>query len=591
MTLRIFLLLCLFFTFYASLSATNPKVLIIGIDGCRQSALIAANTPNIDGLLTHAVYSYDALCEYPTWSGTGWSGMLTGTWHYKHGVTNNSFTNANFGQYPHFLQRVHDLAPALNTISIAHWSPINTQICTGATQEINVGTDLEVKNMAVNALANNNPDVLFAAFDDVDHAGHAYGFDASIPQYISSIELTDAYTGEILMALYDRPDYANEDWLIILTPDHGGNMAGHGTATLEERNVFGIYSNPNFPAVQLQKTNHSLPLNHSFVQYNGSSNYASVPNNAAFNFGASQDFTIECRVKTGTYTGDPAIVSNKDWDSGANKGFVIAANTGGKWKVNIGDGTNRADFEGGWINDNVWHHLTVTFDRNGELTAYENGERVGYANMSNIGNINNNLALAFGQDGTLVYNYFLNGKIAEVRIFNTLLSPQTIFDWSYQNLNAAHPDYAHLVGYWQGIEGTGNTLNDNNPNGLHPATLSGPVSWQNNNSPLVCADYSQTPRIIDVAVTALDHLCIPIDPAWLLDGQSRLCNVPIVINGPATGCADENATYEVVNPRDCVNYQWTITGGMIISGQGSSQINVHWDNGSAGNITVVAQIP
>lgn len=584
-----FTLLALFF-FQIYAWASTPKVLIIGIDGCRQSALQAANTPNLDGLLTHAVYSFDAICEYPTWSGTGWSGMLTGVWHYKHGVTNNLFTNSHYDQYPHFLQHVRDLAPDKQTVSIAHWSPINEAICSGATSEINVSTDFDVEDRAINVLTNYNPDVLFVAFDDVDHAGHSYGFDPEVPQYIDAIEVTDNYIGNILTALHNRPNYANEDWLIIVTPDHGGNSLGHGQATYEERNVFAIYSNPKFNALELQKVPRSLPLNNQFVSYNGTNNYASVANNAAFNFGATQDFSIECRVKCGSYTGDPAIVSNKNWDSGGNKGFVIAANTSGKWKVNIGDGTNRADFEGGWINDNQWHHLTVTFDRNGELTAYENGERVGYANMSGVGNINNTLALAFGQDGTLGYNYFFGGKIAEVRIFNTLLSAQTIADWSYQNLNNTHPNYANLVGYWQGADGTGNTLADNNSNAPHPATLSGTANWQTNTDALVCYDFSQTPRIIDVAVTALDHLCIPINPAWQLDGTSRLCNIQPIIEGSSQTCANQLSAYHVVNTRSCANYIWTVSGGTVVAGQGTEQVNIQWDNGVSGSISVEAVV-
>lgn len=82
---------------------STPKVLILGIDGCRPDALQAAATPNIDGLLQESVYSYDALTEGPTWSGVGWSGMLTGVWLAKHGVTDNSFSGSNFAAYPHFM--------------------------------------------------------------------------------------------------------------------------------------------------------------------------------------------------------------------------------------------------------------------------------------------------------------------------------------------------------------------------------------------------------------------------------------------------------------------------------------------------------
>ena len=31
-------------------------------------------------------------------------------------------------------------------------------------------------------------------------------------------------------------------------------------------------------------------------------------------------------------------------------------------------------------------------------------------------------------------------------------------------------------------------------------------------------DYTNTPRLVDVPVTALAHMCVPIDPAWNVDG-------------------------------------------------------------------------
>jgi len=35
-------------------------------------------------------------------------------------------------------------------------------------------------------------------------------------------------------------------------------------------------------------------------------------------------------------------------------------------------------------------------------------------------------------------------------------------------------------------------------------------------------DYSNTPRLTDVPVTALTHLCVPIDNNWQLDGVSLI---------------------------------------------------------------------
>lgn len=98
-------LLITILTFFTVLlvNAQN-KVLILGLDGCRSSALLAANTPNIDTLLNHATYSFDALTQYPTWSGPGWSSMLTGVWEEKHGVLDNSFLGSNYNNYPHFIK-------------------------------------------------------------------------------------------------------------------------------------------------------------------------------------------------------------------------------------------------------------------------------------------------------------------------------------------------------------------------------------------------------------------------------------------------------------------------------------------------------
>ncbi len=96
------LLIFLSFLFLQNLAAQNGKVLLIGIDGCRADAILLANTPNIKGLLPHATYSFDALTHYPTWSGPGWSSMLTGVWEDKHGVLDNTFAGSHYDLYPDF---------------------------------------------------------------------------------------------------------------------------------------------------------------------------------------------------------------------------------------------------------------------------------------------------------------------------------------------------------------------------------------------------------------------------------------------------------------------------------------------------------
>ena len=83
----------------------DRKVLFIGLDGCRSDALNVANTPNIDSLIENGLIIENALSSIngqATYSGPGWSSMITGVWYDKHGVSDNSFVGSNFNQYPPF---------------------------------------------------------------------------------------------------------------------------------------------------------------------------------------------------------------------------------------------------------------------------------------------------------------------------------------------------------------------------------------------------------------------------------------------------------------------------------------------------------
>ena len=495
------------------------KVLFIGIDGCRWDAVVAANAPSIDNLLTNSIYSGNGLTEYKTWSGTGWSGMLTGVWHTKHGVTDNTFTGSNYTQYPDFISRAENFNPSLSTMSVVHWGPINTTIIQSIDNEVTVATDSAVKNEAVNMLTNDDPDVLFIAFDDVDHAGHTYGFSPTVTEYLQAIETTDMYVSEILAALYARTNYINEDWLIVLTTDHGGTPSGHGGGTLEERTIFNIYNNPSFVSQQLNRVELS-----NFITYNEASfpagTYATPIDQSPFVFGTTQDFTIEFWVKANAYTGDPAFICNKDWNSGLNPGFVISAEQGQYWKVNIGDGTNRLDIQGGFISPNDWHHLAVSFDRSGLITAYEDGVVVGFYSMQNIGNINSGLPLIINQDGTTTYGYDFDGSIKDIRIWNTVVSDTTLVQWATQSITASHPNFSDLLANWKCEDGIGSVLQDESSN-ANNCNVTGTLNWNlNQTDTFTVYDYSATTRQPDNAVTALDWLCVPIQSGWSLDGRS-----------------------------------------------------------------------
>ena len=518
-----FLVSCFFVFTYGIMIGQTKKVLIIGIDGCRPDALVQANTPNIDALLNNSIYSFHALNDDITISGPGWSAMMTGVWSAKHGITDNSFSGSNLGQYPHFFKRVEDFNPALQTESISQWGPINNQIVLNhADYKVNAANEMSVTLEAVNRLTNHNPDVLFLHYDDVDHAGHGSGFSPSNPVYITAIEEVDQNIGIVLDALYDRPTYDNENWLILISTDHGGNGTSHGGTSIGEETIFYIAHNKSFTKTQILPDSIIIPITScisqtKYLDFDGDSDMVTIPNIPAYNFGTDTDFTMECRVRTAS-AGDVAIMGNKNWASGNNDGFVMSFKfpSGPEWKVNVGDGSSRRDINtGGAIANNEWHHLAATFDRDGTITIYEDGVVKGSTSMVGIGDITNNGPITIGAD--ILGNLDYTGIVQEVRLWNKVITQSVLDQWKCTPLTTSHPDYSRLIGHWPLNESTGTIANDlsvNNNDGVITAP-----DWQSGDTTLI---YTHTPRIVDVAVTALDWLCIDTMSMWGLDGKSRI---------------------------------------------------------------------
>lgn len=504
-----------------SYSQTNKKVLLIGIDGCQSDALQEANTPNIDELIANGIYSPDAMNIDVTSSGPGWSAILTGVWSDKHLVNSNNFDGNNYDEYPPLMKYVNEYSEDMHTVSIVHWGPINDEIIQGNADFVfTFNSDEAVSNTAASYLTLNDPDFTFIHFDDVDHAGHESGFTPSNPNYIAAIEIIDDLIQPILEAIENRPTYETEDWLILVTTDHGGNGNSHGGGSFGERNIFMIASGDAIDQEVILADSSITTVENCLgenveLTFDGNDDFIEIPENELFNFGIDQDFTIECRIRT-SEAADVAIVGNKDWDTGYNPGFVFSF-SGGTWKVNIGDDNDREDINGGVVSDNVWHTLSVTFDRDGDMKMYEDGVFLSSTNISTIGNINSGEGLFFGADVFSNYDYF--GAIAEVRVWNDVLEETTINNWLCDSLDGSHPNYDDLIGYWKLNDQDGLAVIDYSSFG-NDGLING-ATWDLVEE-IIVYDYSYTPRSVDASVTALTHLCIPIENSWDLDGNSLI---------------------------------------------------------------------
>lgn len=88
-------------------------------------------------------------------------------------------------------------------------------------------------------------DIVTGISHNIDSNGHTYGFSNTEGRYVNSVRNCDTYAYQILEVIKEREKTANEQWLVVMSNDHGGIETRHGEQTLEERTTW-IVSNYKF---------------------------------------------------------------------------------------------------------------------------------------------------------------------------------------------------------------------------------------------------------------------------------------------------------------------------------------------------------
>jgi hypothetical protein len=182
------------------------------------------------------------------------------------------------------------------------------------------------------------------------------------------------------------------------------------------------------PSFTSGKSGNALVLNASSTARLGSTTTGAP---ADLLFGANTDFTISLWFKANSpWTTDPSILSNKNWDSGANQGWIIAGeNNGNDWQWNLkGNLLARRDFDPSNANiaGSTWRHILITHDRDGLATFHHDGQIIGTSSIANAGNIDTTFPIRIGRDGNNSYPWTQGATIDELKIWRRLLTPAEI---------------------------------------------------------------------------------------------------------------------------------------------------------------------
>lgn len=243
----------------------RKKVFIFGFDGARADSmlyLIPSNNEKLTGCNLHSPYSFVTELKkdgglylsyaggdrnrpetlQPTSTAQGWSSILTGKWGIEHGVVQHVTKKDSV---PTVL-----LEAARNGKSAFFSSCWPDHFTVTYAAEIKLAerenipltflrvNDEEELQTAMHAEIDKGTDVIFGINEFPDHNGHGSGFGPDNYRYVVGVTNADRYAYELMEHIKSRPEYENEDWLMIATSDHGGHGRGHGTQKTEDRMTF-----------------------------------------------------------------------------------------------------------------------------------------------------------------------------------------------------------------------------------------------------------------------------------------------------------------------------------------------------------------
>lgn len=529
----------------ATVAYGSPKVLYIIADGARGLSVRDANVPNIKSLLPHSIYSWVSISDPDlTTEVNNWADMLTGVKKNKHQVLDDNLSNSQLERFPVVFKRVKESNPNLKTAAFSSSEVFNQNFTAGVDDKNFTSTDEGVKNAVVNSLSTDTASFILAHFTEIDKTGEQFGYDNSFPEYKSSIERFDGYVGEILTALKARPNYKDENWLVIVCSSTGGsynlppNLNDNTIFSNTRANTFLIYHNPKYNPKIIVKPYTGNRFIGNAVRLHGREGgvRAQVPNAEIYNFSDTTQFTIELKVKKNPGSrGDhiqnyPSILGKmQEWSSNhptdREKGWNIFLEEA-FWMVHVrGSNGTHGQTRGADLGRGTWNHIAVKCERRSNkryLRTYTDGKYFGEMEVTNWGSFTNNEPLTLG---------FIPGnghgepdvQIADVRIWLTALPDATINTFSCETyIDEGHPYYNYLAGYWPGTDGQGDLIKDLGPLQNH-FVLQGNYQWQPF-SDLICSPPSGAlasfvPQNADIPAQILSWLRVPRRESWDLDGR------------------------------------------------------------------------
>lgn len=266
---RLFLFLVVLLTLSTSYSK-NRKVVYIVLDGIPADYIERVHPKTVFDIAEKGGYSraytggeIGTYSQTSTISAIGYMNILTGTWMNKHNVKGNSNLSPNYNYWSLF-RIAKNQNKDFKTAIFSSWTDNRTVLIgEGKPETDNIkidyvfdGYDLDKENFpskkdhyqifeidsvvckkAADCIKSEAPDLSWVYLWYTDSGYHLYGDGTYMDKFV---EKTDNLISDIWKSVQYRQEKFDEDWMIIVTTDHGRNESGHdhGGQSERERSVW-----------------------------------------------------------------------------------------------------------------------------------------------------------------------------------------------------------------------------------------------------------------------------------------------------------------------------------------------------------------